>query len=136
MASGESEYLSVATVLGTTYYVNVGDYSQFTDELEGAFTIDITRGSSESDRNALGSPKVLPVTKSKGVYPNPFTNVLNISDYENVKTIMVSDFAGRLVKTIDNPGSVIHLNDMQSGLYLVTMVMKDGSRQTVKMIRK
>lgn len=136
MASGESEYLSVATVLGTTYYVNVGDYSQFTDELEGAFTIDITRGSSESDRNALGNPKVLPVTKSKGVYPNPFTNVLNISDYENVKTIMVSDFAGRLVKTIDNPGSVIHLNDMQSGLYLVTMVMKDGSRQTVKMIRK
>ncbi|MBT2620219.1 T9SS type A sorting domain-containing protein [Chryseobacterium sp. ISL-6] len=136
MASGESEYISVATVPGTTYYINVGHYSQFTDELEGTFTIDISKGTSQSDKNALGASKVIPVTKGNGVYPNPFTDVLNISDSENVKSVMVSDFAGRVVKTIDNPDSVIHLNGIQSGLYLVTMTMKNGSKQTVKVIKK
>ncbi|WP_261511370.1 T9SS type A sorting domain-containing protein [Chryseobacterium paludis] len=136
MASGESEYISVATVPGTTYYINVGHYSQFTDELEGTFTIDISKGTSQSDKNASGASKVIPVTKGNGVYPNPFTDVLNISDSENVKSVMVSDFAGRVVKTIDNPDSVIHLNGIQSGLYLVTMTMKNGSKQTVKVIKK
>lgn len=70
------------------------------------------------------------------VYPNPFTEVLNISDVKNVKNILVNDASGRLLKTISNPDSTIHLNELKQGVYLVTLEMKDGSKQTVKVIRK
>ncbi|AZA82849.1 hypothetical protein C1637_18125 [Chryseobacterium lactis] len=70
------------------------------------------------------------------VYPNPFTDVLNISDVKNIKSISVTDVSGRLLKTITNPGSTIHLNDLQQGMYMVTLEMKDGKRQTVKAIKK
>jgi hypothetical protein len=70
------------------------------------------------------------------LYPNPFTDVLNISDSKNVKNISVTDASGRLVKTIANPGSTIYLNDLKQGMYIVNLEMKDGSRQTVKVIKK
>ena len=134
MGDGEAETISIPTVAGNTYYVNVGHYSQYTDELEGAFTISIYKES--SDRNALGTSKIIPVTKNNGVYPNPFTDVLNISDNGNVKTITVSDVSGRLVKTIDSPDSTLHLGELRSGLYLVTLEMKDHTKKTFKVIKK
>lgn len=70
------------------------------------------------------------------VYPNPFTDVLNISDIKKVKNVSVTDATGRLVKTITNPESVIHLRDLMQGVYLITLEMKDGSKQTIKAIKK
>jgi hypothetical protein len=70
------------------------------------------------------------------VYPNPFGEVLNISDASNVKNVLVTDFAGRLVKTIANPGKELHLGELKQGMYLVTLEMKDGSKQTIKTIKK
>lgn len=70
------------------------------------------------------------------VYPNPFTNVLNISDVSNVKSIAVTDVSGRTVKTYAKPEASLQLGDLNSGLYFVILSMKDGSRQTVKAIKK
>lgn len=70
------------------------------------------------------------------VYPNPFTEVLNISDATNVKNVLVTDLSGRLVKTIANPGKELHLGELKQGMYLVTLEMKDGSKQTMKTIKK
>jgi trimeric autotransporter adhesin len=70
------------------------------------------------------------------VYPNPFNDVLNISDASNVKNALITDIAGRLVKTIANPGSQLQLGELKQGMYLVTLEMKDGSRQTIKAIKK
>lgn len=70
------------------------------------------------------------------LYPNPFTEVLNISDASNVKNVLVTDIAGRLIKTIANPGKELHLGELKQGMYLVTLEMKDGSRQTIKAIKK
>jgi hypothetical protein len=62
--------------------------------------------------------------------------MLNISDISNVKSIFIVDVAGRLVKTIANPASQLQLGELKEGLYLVTLEMKDGSRQTVKAIKR
>ncbi|MEC3874409.1 fibronectin type III domain-containing protein [Chryseobacterium salviniae] len=70
------------------------------------------------------------------LYPNPFAEVLNISDVSNVKNVLVTDFSGRLVKTIANPGKELHLGELKQGMYLVTLEMKDGSKQTIKVIKK
>ncbi|SHL63532.1 T9SS type A sorting domain-containing protein [Chryseobacterium polytrichastri] len=70
------------------------------------------------------------------VYPNPFVDDLNISDITKVKSVLVNDISGRLVKTIDNPGSSLHLGDLKSGMYLLTLEMKDGTRQSIKVIKR
>ncbi|MDR3023301.1 GEVED domain-containing protein [Chryseobacterium sp.] len=84
----------------------------------------------------LATSEVSAAKNSIKVYPNPFTDVLNISDVKNVKNVSVTDVTGRLVKTITNPESTIHLRDLMQGVYLVTLEMKDGSKQTIKAIKK
>lgn len=70
------------------------------------------------------------------VYPNPFTDILNISDIKNVKSVSVMDIAGRLIKNIEKPSSTLHLGDLKQGMYLVVLNMNDGSKQTIKAIKK
>lgn len=74
--------------------------------------------------------------KKVSVYPNPFNDVLFVSDTENIKTIKITDVSGRVLKVIDNPTKGINLNSLNAGLYLVTMYFKDGSVNTVKAIKK
>lgn len=126
---GVTETLSIPTLTGNTYYVNVGHYSGWSDEMEGAFTIDITKG-------VLATSDVKVNKNSIKLYPNPFADVLNISDAVNVKSVLVSDVSGRLIKVIDNPSSELHLGELKQGMYLMTITMKDGSKQTIKTIKK
>lgn len=84
----------------------------------------------------LATSEVAVAKNTIQVYPNPFTDVLNISDSKNVKNISVTDATGRLVKTITNPESAIHLRDLMQGVYLLTLEMKDGTKQTIKAIKK
>lgn len=74
--------------------------------------------------------------KEVSVYPNPFKDVLHIADIKDVKSVTVTDVAGRVVKTIDNPTTELQLGELNAGLYLVTMNFKDGSKSTVKAIKK
>ena len=84
----------------------------------------------------LGTGEILYKDKGIKVYPNPFVDVLNISDVSNVKSIFIVDAAGRLVKTIATPASQLQLGELKEGLYLVTLEMKDGSKQTFKTIKR
>ncbi len=128
--TGGTEVISVPTLAGNTYYVNVGYYSDYTDEPEGAFTINISKGT-------LGTSDIKVNSKNTiRLYPNPFSEVLNISDIANVKSVSVSDVSGRLVRTIENPSSELHLGELKQGMYMVTLFMKDGSKQTIKAIKK
>lgn len=70
------------------------------------------------------------------IYPNPFSDVLNISDIKNVKSISVMDVAGRIVKNFDKPTSTLQLGSLNSGMYLVVLNMNDGTKQTLKAIKK
>lgn len=126
---GQAETVSIPTLSGNTYYVNVGHYSGWSDELEGTFSINITKG-------VLATSDVQATKNTIKLYPNPFTDVLNISDAANVKSVAISDISGRLMKVIDNPGSELRLGELKQGMYLVTLMMKDGSKQTIKTIKK
>ncbi|MCU7615925.1 T9SS type A sorting domain-containing protein [Chryseobacterium sp. PBS4-4] len=128
--NGETEVLSIPTISGTVYYVNVGHYDSSSNDMEDTFTINITS-------NFLATAEVSQVKTNKvKVYPNPFSDVINISDTENVKSIYVTDMVGRTLRTIENPSSVIYLNDLKSGMYILSLVMKDGSKQSLKVIKK
>ncbi|TZF95145.1 T9SS type A sorting domain-containing protein [Chryseobacterium panacisoli] len=121
--------ISIDTVPGTVYYVNVGDESSTVDYLEFPFTITISKGT-------LGVSEVSKNGESIEAYPNPFTDILNISKHGKVKSVSILDSSGRLVKTIDNPSSMLHLGDLKQGMYLVVLNMKDGSKQTIKAIKR
>jgi len=70
------------------------------------------------------------------VYPNPFKDMITITDIEKVKSIQVFDTAGRMIKAIDHPSQEIYLGDLKSGLYMLNLSMKDGSSARVKAIKK
>lgn len=74
--------------------------------------------------------------KSKiSIYPNPFQDVLKISDMKGVKAISVSDVSGRQVKNL-KPSAELNLSDLKTGLYIVTLQMEDGTIQSFKAIKK
>jgi len=112
---------------GTTLYVSVWRYSS---AIEGQFQI------SAYDASVLSTSEVSGAKNEIKAYPNPFADVLNISDISKVKSVSVVDLAGRVVKTIDNPSSALQLGDLKQGMYLVILNMKDGSKQTIKAIKK
>lgn len=70
------------------------------------------------------------------VYPNPFTDIVNVSNVENVKSISISDASGRLVKTFEKAKSALHVSDLKQGIYFITLKMNDGTNQTIKAIKK
>ena len=126
--SGTAETIDVQTVAGTTYYVNVGHYSGYSDYPEDNFTITMTK-------TGLGTSETAAKDAIK-VYPNPFVDVLNISDIEKVASITINDISGKLIQTVEKPVSELHLGKLTAGLYIVTLNMKDGSKQTIKAIKK
>ncbi|TDX86001.1 T9SS type A sorting domain-containing protein [Epilithonimonas xixisoli] len=69
------------------------------------------------------------------VYPNPFTDVLNISDVKGVKSVSVNDISGREVKSLA-PSAELNLSSLKAGLYIVNLKMEDGSVKTFKAIKK
>lgn len=127
---GNIETFTFNSVAGTVYYVNVGYYSSSSDSAEGNFDLSITSATLAT------SEVVTEKIKEIKVYPNPFTDILNISDISKVQSVAVVDLAGRVVKTIEKPSSGLQLADLKQGMYLIVLHMKDGSRQVVKSIKR
>ncbi|MDR6403512.1 MULTISPECIES: GEVED domain-containing protein [Chryseobacterium] len=114
---------------GSTLLISVWRWSN-SSVVDGQFQV------SAYDASILATNEVKDSKNNIKVYPNPFSDILNISDAANVKNVLVTDFSGRVVKTIPNPGSALQLGELKQGMYLVTLEMKDGSRQTIKTIKK
>lgn len=70
------------------------------------------------------------------ISPNPFSEVININKPKLIKSIRVTDVSGKLIRTIVQPESVLTLNDLSQGLYLLILDMKNGSQQSIKIIKK
>ena len=87
------------------------------------YTIDLTLGVADADKSRVS------------VYPNPFTDVVKISDIKGVKSINIVDVSGRTVKTLA-PAAELNLGQLKSGMYFVNLKYVDGSVKTVKSIKK
>lgn len=69
------------------------------------------------------------------IYPNPFSEFVNISEFENIEKILITDASGRFIKTV-RPSKSLNLKNLSKGLYLINLQMKDGSVQIIKAIKK
>lgn len=89
--------------------------------------------------NSNGTLAVSENTDTKSIlkiYPNPFTDVVTISDTTNVKSVSISDVSGRIVKMITQPSKEIQLRELEPGIYIIIATMKNGSQQTIKITKK
>jgi len=111
------------------YYFGFNAYSNANQDL--LFVDDIS-----VNESVLATAETLAKQNEISAYPNPFSDVLTISDIKNIKSVSVMDTAGRLIKNIENPSSVLHLGDLKQGVYMVVLNMNDGSKQTIKAIKK
>jgi len=70
------------------------------------------------------------------VYPNPFSEVININKPELVKSIKITDVSGKLIRNVNQPESTLRLQDLSQGMYMLILEMKNGSQQSIKVIKK
>lgn len=70
------------------------------------------------------------------VYPNPFTNVLNLTDTSHIKSITITTPSGQIVKEIRTISKEINLSDLNTGLYIFTAMYNNGKMQSIKILKK
>ena len=109
-----SNFANACVTTGSTF----GQVEDYTIQVNMA-----TTGTSNVDKNKVS------------VYPNPFSDVLNISDVKGVRSVSISDVSGRQVKTM-KASAALNLSDLKTGLYIVTLHMEDGSVKSIKAIKK
>lgn len=85
---------------------------------------------------ALATSEVTVKEKERIAHPNPFVDTLYLEKAENVKKAVITDLSGIVVKTIENPSSALFLGGLKSGMYILTLQMKDGSLKSMKTIKK
>tara|TARA_R110002050_G_scaffold91784_6_gene192537 strand:+ start:22583 stop:25177 length:2595 start_codon:yes stop_codon:yes gene_type:complete len=67
------------------------------------------------------------------VYPNPFSEYVNVLNADKLSRVIITNIEGRRVKDIVFPASIIPLVDLTSGIYFMTLIPKSGGK--VKSIR-
>jgi len=70
------------------------------------------------------------------LFPNPFTNEINISYPELVKNIQITDIIGQQIKEVTFNGKTIQCGSLSSGVYFVELESFSGERKIYKLVKK
>jgi len=74
--------------------------------------------------------------KETKIYPNPFKDVIHFDNAEAIKSVSVSDFSGRKIKTINEVSKELRLSEIKKGNYILIIDYKDGSKNSSKLIKE
>lgn len=69
------------------------------------------------------------------VYPNPFTEILYFPDIKGIEKVMIYDLSGRQIKNL-KPAHAINLGDLNSGVYILSIIGEDKKGETFKIIKR
>lgn len=70
------------------------------------------------------------------VYPNPFDGDVTVQNASKLSKIVVTNIAGQVVKQIVNPTDIIHLSELRSGVYFMSMYKSNNVIQTAKIVKR
>lgn len=70
------------------------------------------------------------------IYPNPFSDAVTIDRPELIGSLNIFDASGKLVMQSVKAEQKLTLSHLISGTYILQILMKDGTRQSVKLIKK
>lgn len=127
-----SESINITPTASGNYYLGFYIYSQNDIKYYDLMIDDINI----KEASTLNVIETLDNKGSIKIYPNPFSENITISDITNVTNISVVDIAGKLLKTFNKQTSSLDLKDLVSGSYMIVLTLKDGSNQSVKIIKK
>uniref|UniRef100_A0AAU6WPF4 T9SS type A sorting domain-containing protein n=1 Tax=Chryseobacterium endophyticum TaxID=1854762 RepID=A0AAU6WPF4_9FLAO len=88
-------------------------------------TVDSTLSTSEADTK-----------NTVKIYPNPFSDAITIDRPELIGSLGIFDASGKLVMRNVKAEQKLILSHLVPGAYIVQILMKDGTRQSVKLIKK
>ncbi|WP_374329445.1 LamG-like jellyroll fold domain-containing protein [Soonwooa sp.] len=110
----------------TTYFVKIVPDSS-TETAIGCSESSFTTGSflSINDLNK----------KLISIYPNPFVDVINISNLDSIASISINDNSGKTIKNL-KPEKSLNLSSLSKGLYIINLKMMDGTTKSFKVIKK
>lgn len=75
-----------------------------------------------------------PIGFCQNVYPNPASDMLNIDTDVPIANAFIMSMDGRLVQTINKPGSSIDISSLVSGIYMIQFVSEDEDFSIVRRI--
>ncbi|MBB4807020.1 uncharacterized protein (TIGR02145 family) [Chryseobacterium defluvii] len=84
------------------------------------------------DLAALGTTDIK--LNEPGIYPNPTNGILYFKTNEAIEAIQVNNIAGQEVKT-GFSGNRIDMQELPNGVYIVTIVLKNGQIVSKKIIK-
>ena len=70
------------------------------------------------------------------VYPNPFSDVLNIDNSEKLTRVTVTNIAGQRVIDVQYPERVIRTSNLVSGVYVVTLFTEEGIAKSERLVKR
>jgi len=70
------------------------------------------------------------------IYPNPFSNVINIKSDSEYKTIYIYNIFGVFIRKYEDSPNTIDLSDLSSGLYLIKIHFNNESEKVIKLLKK
>ncbi len=125
--SGHAETITFTPTSGTTYYINVGHYSSYTDGSEGTFTLDVTGDVTLSQENSQFQGFVL--------YPNPTKGIISWNSNKKVQSVSVMDPSGKELFHVEEPANSIDIRHLASGTYILNVYIQ-GVRQSFVVIKE
>lgn len=71
------------------------------------------------------------------IYPNPFSDILNISNFESVSKITITTVTGQIVAEYENMvDGQINTTDLSNGFYMIILEKADGDKIIRKIIKQ
>ena len=70
------------------------------------------------------------------LFPNPFTDVINIKAYQNIETVCIYNLFGQLIKECDySDNKPVNVNHLTSGVYIVVVELANKTLNKYKLIK-
>lgn len=107
-------------------FIVIGAPSEFFGAAGGrAYTFDVALGVNENTFNDLK------------IYPNPTSGIVHLTDdfVDNVSSVTIYQYDGKLIKTIDSNFDSISLIEFQNGIYLLKFSMNNGTSTAKKIVK-
>lgn len=78
------------------------------------------------------------IKNNLSVYPNPFTDELNIKSNQNITEIVVMDILGKTIITEKSNNSInsVNLGELSKGVYFMRLLSSNNKLETIKIIKK
>ena len=133
--TGGDESVSFVAEADTQYWVNVANWSGFTDNDEGPFAIDISSPDTAVLATSLDVQDFNRVSLFS-YYPNPVNNTLTLNAQQAINNVSIFNMLGQeVIKSAPNAVSkAIDMSNLQSGAYFVKVTV-GTTVETIRVIK-